>query len=124
MEQSMTYVCSPLSAPSRAERLANAAKASTYMVFAEREFGGRAVAPHAYLPYLLDDAIPEERALALEFGLKLLSLCSQLVVYGSRISSGMKSEIAAADRLGIPVLYRPAIPGTAEARSDSYAVQV
>lgn len=124
MEQSMTYVCSPLSAPSRAERLANAAKASTYMVFAEREFGGRAVAPHAYLPYLLDDAVPEERALALEFGLKLLSLCSQLVVYGSRISSGMKSEIAAADRLGIPVLYRPAIPGTAEARSDSYAVQV
>jgi len=124
MEQSMTYVCSPLSAPSRAERLANAAKASTYMVFAEREFGGRAVAPHAYLPYLLDDAIPEERALALEFGLKLLSLCSQLVVYGSCISSGMKSEIAAADRRGIPVLYRPAIPGTAEARSDSYAVQV
>lgn len=122
MEQPMTYVCSPLSAPSRAERLANAAKASTYMVFAEREFGGRAVAPHAYLPYLLDDAVPEERALALEFGLKLLSLCSQLVVYGSRISNGMKSEIAAAERLGIPVLYRPTIPGTDETRSDSYAV--
>ena len=124
MEHSMTYVCSPLSAPSRAERLANAAKASTYVAFAEREFGGRAVAPHAYLPYLLDDTIPEERALALEFGLKLLGLCSQLVVYGSRISNGMKTEIAAAGRLGIPVLYRPAIPGTDEARSEGHAVQI
>ena len=28
----LTYVCSPLSAPTRAEMLANAAKASTYMV--------------------------------------------------------------------------------------------
>lgn len=45
MEHPMTYVCSPLSAPSRAEMLANTAKASTYMVYAEKEFGGRAVAP-------------------------------------------------------------------------------
>lgn len=51
----LTYVCSPLSAPTRAEMLANAAKASTYMMKAEQEFGNRAVAPHAYLPFLLDD---------------------------------------------------------------------
>ena len=43
----LTYVCSPLSAPTRAEMLANAAKASTYMMKAEQEFGNRAVAPHA-----------------------------------------------------------------------------
>lgn len=48
----LTYVCSPLSAPTRAEMLANAAKASTYMMKAEQEFGNRAVAPHAYLPFL------------------------------------------------------------------------
>lgn len=41
----LTYVCSPLSAPTRAEMLANAAKASTYMMKAEQEFGNRAVAP-------------------------------------------------------------------------------
>ena len=40
----LTYVCSPLSAPTRAEMLANAAKASTYMMKAEQEFGNRAVA--------------------------------------------------------------------------------
>ena len=82
----------------------------------------RQVAPHAYLPYLLDDMVPEERALALKFGLKLLGLCSQVVVYGSRISNGMKNEIAAAEQLGIPILYRPAIPGIAEARGDNNAV--
>lgn len=89
----LTYVCSPLSAPTRAEMLANAAKASTYMMKAEQEFGNRAVAPHAYLPFLLDDTAPEERALALEFGQKLLAMCTRLVVYGDRISSGMSAEI-------------------------------
>lgn len=102
----MSYVCSPLSAPTRAEMLANAAKASTYMVLAENEFGGRAVAPHAYLPYLLDDSIPEERTLALEFGLKLMALCERIIVYGDRISQGMRGEIANAEKLGIPVVYR------------------
>jgi len=102
----LTYVCSPLSAPTRAEMLANAAKACTYSAWAEKEFGGRAVAPHAYLPYLLDDRNPAERALALEFDLKLLAMCERIVVYGTRISSGMKGEIEYAQRLGIPVIYR------------------
>lgn len=97
----LTYVCSPLSAPTRAEMLANAAKASTYMMKAEQEFGNRAVAPHAYLPFLLDDTAPEERALALEFGQKLLAMCTRLVVYGDRISSGMSAEIMKAEELGI-----------------------
>lgn len=105
----LTYVCSPLSAPTRAEMLANAARASTYMVKAEQEFGDRAVAPHAYLPFLLDDTVPAERALALEFGQKLLAMCTRLVVYGDRISSRMRSEIKSAQVLGIPVLYRPSL---------------
>lgn len=108
---SLTYVCSPLSAPTRAEMLANAAKATTYMVQAEKEFGDRAVAPHAYLPYLLDDSVPEQRALALDFGMKLLVMCSRLIVFGSWISSGMEGEIKMAQELGIPIYYRPSIKG-------------
>ncbi len=107
---SLIYICSPLSAPTRAEMLTNAAKANSYMVVAEREFGVKAVAPHAFLPYLLDDRVPEQRALALEFGQKLLAMCSQMVVYGSRISEGMKGEIAAAEKMGIPIFYRSEIP--------------
>ena len=54
----MTHVCSPLSASTRAEMMANAARAGYYMSKAEQEFGDRAVAPHAVLPYILDDTIP------------------------------------------------------------------
>ena len=56
----MTYVCSPLSAATRAAMLSNAAKAKNYMGLAEQEFGERSVAPHAFLPYLLDDGVPED----------------------------------------------------------------
>ena len=102
----LTYVCSPLSAPTRVEIMANAQRARTYMAMSEREFGCRAVAPHAYLPYLLDDSNPEERALALSFGASLLALCDRLVIYGDRISSGMKEEIQSARELGIPIFDR------------------
>ncbi|RHU67152.1 hypothetical protein DXC62_11785 [Ruminococcaceae bacterium TF06-43] len=102
----LTYVCSPLSAPTQAEIMVNAQRARTYMAMCEREFGCRAVAPHAYLPYLLDDSNPEERALALSFGVSLLALCDRLVIYGDRISSGMKEEIRRARELGIPILNR------------------
>lgn len=119
----MTYVCSPLSAPTRAERLANAAKALTYMADAEREFGGRAVAPHAYLPYLLDDSIPEERELAIEFGQRLLGMCEQLVVYGETISEGMRKEMELAEESGIPILYRPA-PLAHISGGNRHAVQI
>ena len=96
----MTYVCLPLSASTRAEMMANAARAGYYMSKAEQEFGDWAVAPHAVLPYILDDTIPEERALAMEFGM------TRVVVFGSQISSGMDQEIRAAQNLGIPVFYR------------------
>ena len=70
----LTYVCSPLSAPTRAEIMVNAQRARTYMAMCEREFGCRAVAPHAYLPYLLDDSNPEER----ELGIPILNRQTQL----------------------------------------------
>ncbi len=119
----MTYVCSPLSAPTRPEMLANAAKASTYMTWAEKEFDEKAVAPHAFLPYLLDDRIPEQRALALEFGQKLMAMCSRVAVYGNRISKGMQGEIEAAERMRIPVVYRAGILETCARGGERIAVQ-
>lgn len=66
----LTYVCSPLSAPTRAEITVNAQRARTYMTMCEREFGCRAVArtliylicltiptrKNEHLPYLLAQA--------------------------------------------------------------------
>lgn len=38
-------------------------------------------------------------------GLDMLKLCSELWVFGKRLSSGMAAEIDEADRLGIPVKF-------------------
>ena len=64
----------------------------------------KAVAPHIYLPEMLDDNVPEERELALEFGLKLLKLCDKLIICGDVISNGMRNEIAFARKNNIPVM--------------------
>lgn len=66
----LTYVCSPLSAPTRAKIMVNAQRARTYMAMCEREFGCRAVPrtliypicltipirKNEHLPYLLTQA--------------------------------------------------------------------
>jgi hypothetical protein len=63
--------------------------------------GDLPLAPHCYLPTLVDER--SERALALQLCLALLELCDEVRVYGEP-SDGMKLEIAEAYRLGIPVV--------------------
>lgn len=99
------YVCSPLNAPSRRIKRRNMLKAREYMRQVSQILHCSAVAPHAYISLLLDDAIPAERELALEFGLRLLELCDGLVVCSKIISSGMRSEVAKARELGLPILF-------------------
>lgn len=96
------YICSPLSAETDEEVLANMRAARAYMLYAMEEMGYAARAPHAYLPMLLCDRVAAERALALQFGLRLLEDSEILLVCGSRISSGMRGEILHAASLRIP----------------------
>ena len=101
------YVCSPLSAPSPEGIEANMRKARQYMRETAACYGCRAIAPHAYLPRLLNDRIPAERALALSFGRSLLAACDGVVLCGNTISKGMAQEIAYAVSMEMPVLIRP-----------------
>jgi len=103
MNYKRIYVCSPLRAADWPGILRNANKAQQYIEIAAEKYKCRAVAPHAYLPLMLDDNEPDERALAIDFGKKLLELCDMLVVCGNIISEGMCGEIQYADKLGIPV---------------------
>ena len=66
------YICSPLSAETDQEIRKNMVYARQCVAEVAKEFGYRAYAPHAYLPELLDDHDPEERALALSFGISVL----------------------------------------------------
>ncbi len=98
------YICSPLSADTEAGLITNMKKAREFMFYAHMAIGVYARAPHAYLPLLLSDNIPEERELGLEFGLKLLELSDTLYVCGERISNGMKGEILKAAELGLEII--------------------
>ena len=61
------------------------------------------MAPHLFFPSFLSENEPEERETGIQFGLEWLNDCDELWVIGSRISEGMKREIAVAEELGIPV---------------------
>lgn len=99
------YICSPLAAPCWLDMHNNMETARYYAGFVSRIFSCRTLATHAYLPLLLRDDEPEERAIALEMGLRLLATCDALMICGAHISNGMAGEIRKAQELGIPILF-------------------
>lgn len=105
MERTKIYVCSPLSAPTEEGIKANQTKAQQYASKINKMLSVRAIAPHSFLPDYIDDNVPEERELALQFGLDLLKICNGIVVCGNKISKGMASEIAFARKFEIPVIH-------------------
>ncbi len=61
------------------------------------------IAPHLYLPQLVDEATQRERALNL--CVELLSTCDEVRVFGGRITPGMERELQYAAKHGIPVRF-------------------
>lgn len=98
------YICSPLGAETREDVVQNMRMARAYMYYAYKKMNLNARAPHAYLPMLLCDSVPSERALALRFGLELMEKGDILLVCGARISSGMRGEIARAAALRLQII--------------------
>lgn len=84
----IVYICSPCAG----EIEKNVKAAQEYSRFAV-EKGYIPIAPHLLFPQFLNDANPKERQLGLFFGNALMSKCSEVWVFGSRISAGMEAEI-------------------------------
>ena len=82
------YICSPYAG----DIAANVAAAQRYSRFAVDK-GYIPIAPHLLFPQFLNDADPKERELGLFFGNALMSKCSEVWVFGKRISAGMEAEI-------------------------------
>lgn len=87
------YVCSPFRADTREQCEKNLRTARAYMFYANKKMNMNAAAPHAYMPLLLCDEIPAERAIALRFGLEILEQSDVMLVCGNRLSNGMRGEI-------------------------------
>ena len=84
----IVYICSPYAGD--VEK--NVESAQRYSRFAA-EKGYIPIAPHLLFPQFLNDRNPKERQLGLFFGNALMSKCSEVWVFGSRISAGMEAEI-------------------------------
>ena len=84
----IVYICSPYAGDTEI----NVKAAQDYSRFAVDK-GYIPLAPHLLFPQFMNDANPEERKLGLFFGNALMSKCSEVWVFGERISAGMESEI-------------------------------
>lgn len=84
----IVYICSPYAGDVEGNTVA----ARRYSRFAV-DSGYIPIAPHLLFPQFLDDDDPKERELGLFFGNALMSKCSEVWVFGSRISPGMRAEI-------------------------------
>lgn len=101
-EKKLVYIASPYAGDVE-RNTAFAKEACRYAM----EQGAAPIAPHLFYPQVLDDTIPVEREAGLRMGLRVLEACDELWLCGSRMSAGMQAELAAAERLGIPVRSIP-----------------
>ena len=97
----LVYVCSPL----RGDVETNIRSARHYCEYVAKECGSIPIAPHIYFTQFLDDDVSEERDFGLRAGIRLLSECEEIWVFGDTISPGMQSEIRYANAHGIPVRH-------------------
>lgn len=69
--------------------------------------GEAPLAPHLLYPFMLNDSIPEERALGMEAGHTWLTAADRLIVYTDLgISSGMQEDINIAQQYCISITRR------------------
>lgn len=96
----IVYICSPY-----AGDIENNIKAAQrYSRFAV-DTGYIPFAPHLLFTQFLDDTDPDERKLGMFFGNAFMSKCSELWVFGDRISEGMQTEIKHAKRKNFRIRY-------------------
>ncbi|MDT8719692.1 hypothetical protein IAI10_23945 [Clostridium sp. 19966] len=101
-ENKLVYICSPYAGD--IEKNVEFAKAAC--MYAMRQ-NCTPVAVHLLYPQLLDDSEPVQRQAGIRMGLRILEAADELWLCGSRISEGMRAEIAATKQFGIPVKEIP-----------------
>lgn len=92
------YVCHPF-ASDPAGNIERVRGISQFLI----DDGVLPIAPHLYLPQLIDEATGREQALSL--CLELLATCDEVRVFGDIVTEGMERELREAKRLGIPAHF-------------------
>lgn len=95
----LVYICSPL----RGDYENNIDNAIGYSRMAFK-MGYIPITPHIYFTRFMDDENSKERSMAMDAGIQLLLMCSEVWVFGlDNPSEGMRAEIAEAIRNNIPI---------------------
>lgn len=94
----LVYVCAPLRG--NVEASIEFAKAKAAELFRQ---GYIPICPHLMFPPLADVNNPAQDEQAIQMGLQLVGLCSQVNVYGPEWTEGMWAEIHRAEKMGVPV---------------------
>ena len=96
----IVYICSPYSGDT-AWNVANAQKYSRFAV----DCHCVPITPHIYFTQFMNDDDPEERRLALFMNIILMTMCTELWVFGSEITEGMRAELRQAKRKNMRIRY-------------------
>lgn len=96
----LVFICSPFAG--KMQR--NIQRARGYSRFAVQN-NYIPIAPHLLFPQFIDDTDKSERSLGIFMGLVLMSKCNEVWVFGSRVSSGMATEIKKAKQRRLPIRY-------------------
>ena len=96
----IVYICSPYSGDT-ARNVENALRYSRFAVDCHRV----PITPHIYFTQFMNDNDPEERRLALFTNTILMTMCTELWVFGSEITEGMRAEIRQAKRKSMRIRY-------------------
>ena len=99
MNKPLIYICSPC----RGNYEMNLDNAASYSLAAFTR-GYIPITPHIYFTRFMNDENSKERSMAMDAGLQMLLMCSEMWVFGlDHPSEGMQAEIALAIRHGIPI---------------------
>lgn len=98
--QPMVFICSPFAGDTE-HNIRCAQNYCRYAVSKNRI----PFAPHLLFPQFMDDSDPEQRKLALHFGMRFMNKCTEVWAFGKNISKGMRVEIDRAMDQGIPIRY-------------------
>ena len=94
------FICSPYESDDRS----NSTKAKEYCRFAISE-GYSPYCPHLFFNQFLNDEDKKEQELGLRMGMIFLDCCSQVWVFGSSFTAGMRQEIDRAKRYSKPIRF-------------------
>jgi len=99
-KKQLVYICSPYSGDVD-KNVKNARRYCRFAVFNNKI----PIAPHLLFPQFMDDENPKERELALLMNFVIMGKCSEVWVFGEKVSKGMGAEIDTAVKRKQPVRY-------------------